>query len=207
MLISDATERFGSRVLGATDIEDLDERIDSVIDDPDYAGTNVFIVQILIHDALMRIVQRSIVETEHLSMIRESKDLSDELSRQLMGRADFIDGERIFPAILLDDRVPVPIRKVIFAMYRSSVASLGLAKAVHDKHVLDTWLSRAICERIRDGLRQHIALAASLPGTSVPVSVIPASERMDLATIYEQHRVSREKADADLARHRAELHK
>jgi hypothetical protein len=202
MLISDATERFGSRILEATDIEDLDERIDHVIDDPAYADMNAFLAQIFISDALIQIEQRHInIEHESLGILRESRDMANELTKNLRGHIDFIDGERIVPSILVNDRVPVPIRKVLFAMYRSSIASLGLGEYVRKNRVLDTWLSRALCKRIRDGLRHHLSLAASL-------ALLRQSshwhERMDLVTIYEQHRVSRAKADADLARHRAD---
>lgn len=201
--ISDAIERFGSRVLDATDLEDLEERINKVIDDPDYENVNPFIAVVFINDVLMRTELDSIVGIEQLVVVDESRDLVDELTGHLTIYIDSVNGERIVPSILVNDKVPVPIRQVFLAMYQSSVASLGLAETVHHKRVLDTWISRTLCERIRDGLKQFVTLVASLPGATVPESVVPSAERMDIASIYEQHRISRAKADEDFARHRA----
>src|SRR5439155_5721821 len=69
---------------------------------------------------------------------------------------------------------------------KSTVCVLAICSALISQRKLEPWLARAILERWVDGQRRLLRLLASIPGTNVPRSVVPESQRLDLHELERQ---------------------
>jgi hypothetical protein len=87
----------------------------------------------------------------------------------------------------------------MLAGWIAQVASLALGQALSRDRAVEPWLARALCERVRDGLREGLRLLASIPGNAVPEKLIPARERLNLTRLEAEQQAAVRVADEQLA--------
>jgi len=82
-----------------------------------------------------------------------------------------------------DPEVPAEVRLRMLACVRATVAMTAIVSAILRGSTVEPWLARALCERWRDGLRDYLALVASLPGAKVSFELVPLDARLDLSAV------------------------
>lgn len=209
-----ATARLGPPILKVQDIAELDEMLDDLADDPAVDHLNQLVAtDPSVFEALSRLetsgeVPEHIVKVvgagqrglliEAERVLRAYVDVAQELLRGAAESGEDLTAVAASAAAALDDPdVPTEIRLRVLAGIRASVAMMAIASAVFTEKAIEPWLARALCERWRDGLRDYMALVASLPGANVSFELVPLDARIDLSALQA---CSSEARARDLAR-------
>ena len=212
--IADAMERLGPEVLGADDVQDLDDRLDVVLEREDFLELSSRTRELIMGNELAGFAAPFESPPELLdtvgagqrALLEQIDLLADALASAWEAMLRGLSPEDIQQAreldreydVVADHRIPVAIRRVFLSSLRMQAASLALGHAVASDAHLEPWLARALCERMRDGLLATLRLFASLPGSPVPEAIVPVAERFDLARIEAQHQAATAVADAQL---------
>lgn len=165
----DVVERNGLREDIALQFEQLDPaKVGSAVDTPPEVAQ-------LVEEALRFLLARDAAWRTFIRALRGSGFAipdADELAAESAGEPD--------PMAFLAE-APVPMARLMLAHYRGAVASFALAGALmtSPEHATVVELARLW----RDGERAQLVLVASLPPAGVPLDLVPASERLDLAAL------------------------
>ncbi len=81
------------------------------------------------------------------------------------------------------DYVPAEILKNGLQSIHGQIAIAAAIVAVENAEPLPEWLAKVISEKVLTGLKAYLQFAALCAPTEVPESVVPRSERLDLAEL------------------------
>ena len=208
-LIEYVTSAIGRPVLAASDADDLDDRLDSLVgSDALLASIQYLLAQHLtlfetaeppsttrvaaaVGDALGAAQARLLTEAQPM--------LDAWLSAQRQGIARYATemstwAERRRDLDLASPDVPAELAECMFHALRATVCIIAIAHAVIGEQRVEPWLARALTERFLESARQHLRMLASLPGVIVDDAIVPHTERLDLAAIEVRHRRARDVA-------------
>lgn len=96
--------------------------------------------------------------------------------------------------------VPLEVMRAVSANARGQAALLGLMAACLDERRPEPWLVNALADRAVEGLGHGLRLYASLPTTSTATGLIPPSERLDLAALQAEAEAADAAIVAELTR-------
>ncbi|MFP2925625.1 hypothetical protein ACLESO_10475 [Pyxidicoccus sp. 3LG] len=203
------SEKYGPYLLEAQDREDLQARIDAVIEDPGF------------HQDFQRL--QSLMKLERFIELTQDLATSDDTSNsglaQALGpaavpalrRIDRLMGElgrctsillkgatpaAALPAtaattsdplaFLGNPAIPVPVARVMLSAHRSNALSLAIGALRFSQKRAERWLGLAIAELFEQEARTSLALGAALVGIEVPTSILPPDERLELQSLIHQ---------------------
>jgi len=223
LLLDYATSKLGDVLLGATDLDDLDDRLDALLDDPD-----VFHWNALATGLASAMVARPAVPAEAFASACEPL-VGPTPARVLVNAAPLLDAwmraqhmalstidadmtreaahavEALGPAILTSPTVPAEVSSALAGALRAGLVLLALERAAQSAKSIEPWLALALVERFVAGVHAHLRLLAAYPGVSVPEDVLPASDRLDLERIFARHARARAHANRSYEAARARL--
>lgn len=219
LLLDYAATRYGEELLSATNVDDLDDRIDELTDNPDVFLLNALILGTVIQAAptgtpssedFAKVVKATLGEAQS-STIQSADSLLDTWFRvqgEMLAQVppDAMGDSESFAASayarLTDSSLPVEYAEALASRLRSEFCLFAMASAVVRNLSVEPWLGRALVDRFINGARGHLRFLASFPEVSVPESVIPQIERLDLNAIASRHQRARAQSDATFARAR-----
>ncbi len=213
LLLDYAASKLGDQVLGATDLDDLDDRLDALLDDPDVFHWNALVTRLAVAS-----LRRAPIEADVFTHAFEPV-VGATPSRVLANAAPLLDAwlraqrdglmqidaatataatlavEAMGPALLTSPSVPAEVAASMSGAFRAGLVTLALVRAFDAATALAPWLALALVERLVAGAREHLRLLAAFPGTTVSADVLPLAERLDLARISERHTRARAQAE------------
>jgi hypothetical protein len=212
-LIEYVTSAIGRPVLEASDVDDLDDRLDAVI------GSEAMLasIQYLLAQHLTLFETAEPPSTTRFAaaagdslgaaqarLLTEAQPMLDAwLSAQRQGIAHHAAEMSTWAGRRRDldlgsPDLPAELAECLFHALRATVCIIAIARAVIGEQRLEPWLSRALTERLLDSAKQHLRMLASLPGIIVDEAIVPPAERLDLAAIEVRHRRARDVAQRTL---------
>jgi hypothetical protein len=201
---------FGAQLLDAQDLDDLDNRIDAILENPDLSDFNA---RVLTSDSEKDDSQpTSQVTSDDVAdlgiaapeMFAQAINLSVrvlQFRRQLapkiepQGQQQTIDVLRgtSLVDLCLDKSVPPELGLIFLHWFGADVCSLAFCEMVMSKRRVEPWLAMGIAQRWMNGAREYLRLIASFPGVDVPFDLVPENERIDLSRMFAEHRAARER--------------
>ena len=212
-LIEYVTSAIGRPVLAASDVDDLDDRLDSLI------GSEALLasIQYLLAQHLTLFETAEQPSTTRVAaavsdslgaaqarLLTEAQPMLDAwLSAQRQGIARYAAemstwAGRRRDLDLASPDLPAELAECLFHAFRATVCILAIARAVIGEQHLEPWLARALTERFLESAKQHLRMLASIPGIVVAEAIVPHAERLDLAAIEVRHRRARDVAQRTL---------
>lgn len=205
--------KVGAPLLSAQSVDDLDDRIDKLIEGPELLKQAEFGLRVLSDDAFQAAMKRDRVlpadvfgafgKGEVLRSLEEGDRLALEifsavwqLKALLPATVDLASGPLGEPdpmGFLADPRVPVPVAEAYLGSFQAAACQAAVMQALITGQRPEPWLALAIAERWVKGERAFIRLLASMPGVSVGEDVVPMSERLDLTALVAQSRSAEER--------------
>lgn len=200
-LIRSSAVKIGGHVLAATDLADLQSRVDEFVTAPELVNINREATRILtlaaIEEALTSAkVSAELVATlgvgpaarlEHLfPLIAAAMSAAFQLISE-GGYGDFPEVEREeIEAVLYDPQLPVAVKRIILSGLRADVGCLAIALAIDQRAQLAPWLAFALVDSIVEGQRDRVRFLAALPGVHISTNILPSDERLDRAALEAQ---------------------
>jgi hypothetical protein len=208
-LIEYVTSAIGRPVLAASDVDDLDDRLDSLI------GSEALLasIQYLLAQHLTLFETAEPPSTTRIAaaagddlgaaqarLLTEAQPMLDAwLSAQRQGIARYAAemstwAGRPRELDLASPDLPAELAECLFHALRATVSIIAISCAVMGEQRVEPWLARALTERFLESVKQHLRMLASLPGIVVDEAIVPRAERLDLAAIEVRHRRARDVA-------------
>jgi hypothetical protein len=184
---------IGRVLLSAASTDDLDDRIDDLLDDPKYHEY----MERLAADAPAHSVVRRLAEKP-----APPKDRMPNVTR-VVGEAIMKACDRLLAATLranaaaiagIDEMtvdstdtdigfgLPSDVVRAIYGYQVASAAIYGL-RAADNANAADWIVWHLIEKKLMGGLKDYLRLLAGIPGVDVPFDLIPASERIEFASL------------------------
>ncbi|MBK7581135.1 MAG: hypothetical protein IPI67_13085 [Myxococcales bacterium] len=192
----------GAGLIGASSRDDLVARADEVIESDAFQNARL----------LMFELTRSLPLSSLEDAFDERPEPSDELvaslgvasARELLsglaplvkaGAAAYIQILSVLPtesvreavagsiSCLSDERMPTAVRREILAAFRAEVFGFAIVAAVEQKKRLNPWLAITLVELMLSGELSRLRVLAAIPGITVPATVVPFEDRLDLAEL------------------------
>jgi hypothetical protein len=202
----EAARVVGAPILEATDLHDLQDRIEVASVSPALERFSVEAAQMLTIAALTKAVNRTNqIDIELIRTLGEGpsrviaqawplqiaevhaflKFIADQGSHnaESYGTETPIASAPGFTAdglstLAYASDIPSEVRLAFLARMEATAAFLSISHAMFHRTLLQPWIALALAERYRDGLHASLAIWASIFPDAVPESIIPASERM-----------------------------
>ncbi|WP_426744361.1 hypothetical protein VZQ01_22270 [Myxococcus faecalis] len=89
-------------------------------------------------------------------------------------------------AFLSDAGTPVPVARALLAGTRVNALQTALGAAILHRKSVEPWLGLAIAESLAENSRCFLALLAALTGTELPASILPPEEQLDIRQMVQQ---------------------
>ncbi len=207
-LIEYVTSAIGRPVLAASDVDDLDDRLDSLIDSEALLASIHLLAQHLTlfetaePPSTTRIAAAAgdSLGAAQARLLMEAQPMLDAwLSAQRQGIARYTAemstwAGRRRDLDLASPDLPAELAECLFHALRATVSIIAISCAVIGDQRVEPWLARALTERFLESAKQHLRMLASLPGIVVDEVIVPHAERLDLAAIEVRHRHARDVA-------------
>jgi hypothetical protein len=212
-LIEYVTSAIGRPVLAANDVDDLDDRLDALIGSEDLLAS----IQCLLaqHRTLFEAAEPPSTTrvaaaaggrlgAAQARLLTEAQPMLDAwLSAQRQAIARYAPemipwAGRRRDLDLASPDLAAEIAEGRFHALRATVCIIAISCAVIREQRVEPWLARALTERFLESAKQHLRMLASLPGIVVDETIVPHSERLDLAAIEVRHRRARDVAQRTL---------
>jgi hypothetical protein len=197
--------KLGAPLLSAQSRDDLDERIDRVIEGTDLVELSEFGLRVLTDETFQQVMkQERHVPPEVWSAFGKGATLELEegdrlaletfraiwqLKALLPATVELVRGTRgaLDPlGFLADPYVPVPVAEALLGGFQAAACQAAIMQALITEQRPEPWLALALAEGWVRSQRAYLRLLASIPGISVAEEIIPAEERLDLAAIEAQ---------------------
>lgn len=218
-LIEFAASRFGDPLLQASNLDDLDDRLDALVASPEALHCTALLAQ---HVPLFRgsepasaerfaeAVGENLGTGQGLVLSQAQHVLDAWLDAQqqvasLIASHDPVGGECVFAFSLASPEIPAEVAELVFHSLRAGFCSMAILQASIGGTSIDRWLAHALIERLLTSAKEHLRLLASLPGVVVDEAVVPKSERLDLAAIGHRHGLARAASLRSMEQARARL--
>lgn len=204
---------FGAPLLDAVDLDDLDDRIDDILENSDFSEFNVRVsasapaanddIRPIVPITAKDIVDLGIVASEVFAQALNLSSRVLQFRRQLVNKIELPDPSRTtdivrgssIVSLCIDKSVPPELGLIFFAWFRSDLCSLAFCEMVMSKRRVEPWLAMGIARRWLEGVQKYLRLIASFPGVDVPVELVPQNERINLVRLFAEHRAARERMD------------
>lgn len=218
-LIEFAASRFGDPLLQASNLDDLDDRLDALVASPEALHCTALLAQ---HVPLFRGSEpasaerfaeavgeklgagQGLVVSQSQHVLDAWLDAQQQVASLIASHAP-VDAERVFAFSLASPEIPAEVAEIVFHSLRAGFCSMAILQASIVGASLDRWLAHALIERLVTSARAHLRLLASLPGVVVDEAVVPKSERLDLAAIGHRHGLARAASRRSLEQARVRL--
>lgn len=209
--MKDSCTYVGQQVLSASTQEDLDYRIDHVLESPLLSMGFNHLISELNRIGIGKFVREVMtVESSNASFIGDGqKTLANEADRlidvmfsalkQIIHAAERAASalpvsltigvyDPDDPLAFLNTAAP-PVASALLNSFRMNVIALALidAKTHPDLH---PWLAHALAERFVRSMKSYLALLTALPYVEIPAEDFPMSDRLDLDQIEKEHEES-----------------
>lgn len=204
-LVEFAGATFGAPLLEASDIEDLERRLDEQIERPEM--NNLLGLMTASFPAVVfetppaapdvAAATASILGEGLQGLLREGFRLSEAIAMAagcwtrsqspsaLQTVAEQLSANK--PLRFLEDpSVPPDVAATWLAGLRANVLMFALMSALISPQRPEPWLLRSIAEQWVHNERLYLRFLASVPEAQVPLDIVPAEERMDLVKLLEQ---------------------
>lgn len=196
---------FGRPLLEASDLDELDNRLDMLLESSELAAYYVQILSRLppkkdepqptLPVTAQDIASLGIGASESFAAALNLSVRILQIRPQLIQRIEPIQTTQVIHSIrdanllslCLDRSVPSEIGLILFKWFCAELCSLAFCEMVMSKRRVEPWLALAIADRWVDGAQKYLRLMASFPGVDVPVEWVPQSERLDLPRIFVEH--------------------
>lgn len=199
------TERCGKPLLKASSLDNLDDRIDELIDSPETYRSitllNRHAARLLapefsadafadaIGDILGEAQGRTIAQAHQLIdawLDAQRQMLTLTQCQASTGFAEVNEADNHGDLTITNADIPADIALLIYHGIRANLCSLAITRiAIED--MAEPWLAKALTDRLIESARQHLRFLASIPGIAVDEAVIPLSERLDLHELDARH--------------------
>ncbi len=206
-LVMAATERYGQPLLESDDLDDLDIRLDELVENPSLHHLEQRLSVAVTPEDLSDIVGKGVDDFSsdlhdlfgpayHI----EARDCAElflaraKVTQQLSNNGDLqpklVDGPHpplgdVIRKVFTDITVPASLRDGLVGAFRSELCLLAILHSRLERSG-QPWLTRALVERFRDGMGEHLTVLASLPGVDVDESLVPMSKRIDFVALAEK---------------------
>ncbi len=211
-LVAYAVSHFGDAVLSASDVDDLDDRLDDLLEEPGIFHWNVLATRRarpllrddptpaddftatatpVLGEGQARALQLAAplldayLQTQRRVMASVSAEDVEEAMRDL---------EAVGPGFLTSPEVAPEIADSLAGGLKAGLCLFAIARALSEETRIEPWLARALVDRLVAGVRSHLRLLAAFPGADVPESVLPPEGRLDLDAIHQRHTRARAQA-------------
>jgi hypothetical protein len=201
-LMEYVTSTIGRPVLAASDLDDLDDQIDSLLSAEGLLDS----IQHLLAQHLTFLKAIETPSTERFAEIAvptlgaaqarrltEAQPMLDAwLDAQRQAFAYFVaEGgtvpERRHDVDLASPEIPPEIAEYLFHIRRAIVCLMAIVRSAVGEQAMAPWLAHAVTERFIESAKQQLRMLASLPDITVDEAIIPRGERLDLSAIAERH--------------------
>lgn len=219
-LLTVAASRLGSQLLTAADVDELDDRLDDLVESHDLVNINSLMISgdglaeapslddvVDFHDAVMAAIGQEhgqrLVDASSLVQAWVSTQVAALTKLEEQHGIDIGDAHEAARAIsLTDPEIPPEIAGAIVAARRATLVQLAFSHVVDEEVAVEPWLGAALVERFLTSVRKHFAfLAALVPDVSE--TFVSKTERLDLDEITSRHVHSRAVAKRTLEAARA----
>jgi len=212
-LIEYVTSAIGRPVLAASDVDDLDDRLDSLIGSESLLASTQYLfaqhltlfetaeppsttrVAAAAGDSLGAAQARLLTEAQPMLDTWLSAQ-PQEIARYATEMSTWAGRRRDLD--LASPDLPAELAVGLFHALRATVCIIAIARTVIGEQRVEPWLARALTERFLESAKQHLRMLASLSGIVVDEAIVPPSERLDLAAIEVRHRRARDVAQRTL---------
>jgi len=200
-----AVDEIGSVLLAASSDDDLDERLDAIV-----TGRKIFHINALslsawdsnrqaaassestvveFQNELLGLLPATALErfrTGHTLLacrFQAQQDIVRSLDSEQLRHA----AEYAAPSCLTSPEIPAEIAQALADGLRCDACLLALACSMLQGRKLTEWLGNALVAQLLGGARSHLRFLAAVPGTTVPLALLPAADRLDLDALAERH--------------------
>lgn len=211
-LVEYAASHHGGLILSASDLDDLDDRLDELLGDPAVWRWNALAMPLALGisrsvpldpavfaesttSALGLAQARELeasaplltawLETQRAALVALPEEVANEAASAL---------DAMGPRLLTSPEVPPEVAAALEGGLRAGLCTLAIARAIEQGGGVEPWLARGLVDRFLAGVRAHLRLLAAFSGADVPVDVLPAHERLDMHAITERHGRARAQA-------------
>ena len=189
--------RLGDPLLHAESVDDLDDRIDAAIQDPELGRLSAFgfrsaqgpgpsegaaehaiapaLADVFGAGALRRLEEGDVLAT---AIARATGQRWGRIERAAILQSPAPRDEPL--AFLADPGVPAQVAEALLGGLKAAACLTAITQASLLRRRLQPWLALALAERWVEGQRAFLRLLASMPGVTVPEAILPAGERLDL---------------------------
>ncbi|MBI4704679.1 MAG: hypothetical protein HY744_26550 [Deltaproteobacteria bacterium] len=190
-IIDYAAEQIGGHLLGAQCVDDLEERLDALLEEPALLHVNALLLEAVrpeLLDAAPESLQLADLAEEVFGAGQRSLlNEGERLSLATMGaigpllgamtaeqRRDMSRSLAQFSPLALwtDPGTPATVAGALVGALRSTVCMLAVVQALSNNRKLEPWHARAILDRWVEGMRRHLSLLASMPGVLVGEDIV-----------------------------------
>jgi hypothetical protein len=200
-------------LLESKDLDDLDDRIEALLDKPELTAFNTLVLasvpaekleaQVTSQVTMQDIVDLGVAAPDlfaqaiNLSVLvmQFRRQLAKQIGTQDVARALGNFGSRSLTSLCLDKSVPPELGMILFAWFCADLCSLAFCEMVMSKQRVEPWLAKGIAQRWVDGARKYLRLIASFRGADVPLDLVSQADRIDLPRTFAEHRAARERMD------------
>jgi hypothetical protein len=205
---------FGAPLLEAKDLDDLDNRVDSLLESRELAD---FYVQVLSNSPLRNdqplpssmMIAITTEEVAHLGVgapdtyakalnvlvrvLRVRQQLLDKIGPSSVAQAVRMIRAGGMSSVCLDPSMPPEIGLILRGWFRAEVCGFAFCEMLRSKRRIEPWLAMGIAQSWLEGAEKYLRFQASIPGSDVPVDWVPQNERLDLRRIFAEHQAERER--------------
>jgi len=222
-----AAERCGKPLLEATSLDDLDDRIDELIDSPEIYQSNKLLTkyaprlmapEMASASAFADAVGDILGEAQGRTIAQAHRLIDAWLDAQRQALAGFEAHQAsvsVPPEVAQDDShsvnlsltnadFPADVAVLIYHGIRANLCSFAITY-IAIKGASEPWIAKALTDRIVESVRQHLRFLASIPGVVVDEAIVPRSERLDLDAVFERHQLARETYRRELEAARTQI--
>jgi hypothetical protein len=206
---------FGAQLLAADSVDDLEDRLDTLLEDPTLLHLNGLMLEGVTADfvagaaaevELARLAEDAfglglrplLEEGDRLTaaMLSALADYLGQLSDQQRREVSLLFARTTPSSLWTDPEIPAPIAHGIVNGLLASLCTFAIARALSEGIRVEPWLARALLECWVGGLRAYIRLMASVPGVRVREELVPCDQRFDLVMLEAQAVRARQTSDS-----------
>ncbi len=201
------SEKYGTYLLEAEDREELQARVDAVLEDPQFyedcqrvsAPLDLAQLSQRLQDTADQDIaappMARVLGPAAIPALRRVDSYLMELSRLVSTFFKGATPATEMPASLMtaeeplaflsDPRVPVPLARALLSSWRFTALMLAIGAARFNQLSLERWLGLAIAELLAEQTPGPLAVLAAATGTEVPVSLLPPEQRLDFQALQQ----------------------
>lgn len=203
-MIELGASRLGARLLAAADLDDLDDRLDDVVESPemtDYGAMMFRVASDLPRPETSDVVGfagavSTVLGSSQANMLIEANPLVSAWMMVHQTALVHLEGlpgasseaEQLLRSVSVSDAdLPPEMARALAGALRASVIPLAFVRAMLTGSRLEPWLAHALVERFVGGLREHLRYLASVFPGVVPEDVVPLEDYIDHEAIVNRH--------------------